>query len=109
MTQMNLSELKQQSASAMAALAESRGIAAISGMTTLVLIFAILQSETQNDGEISGEGVLEKMPDGYEFMRSAASIYMPGPDDIYVSPSQIRRFNLRTGDTVEGQIRPPKE
>jgi transcription termination factor Rho len=109
MTQMNLSELKQQSASALAALAESRGIAAISGLSKQELIFAILQAETANDGEISGEGVLEKMPDGYGFMRSAASSYMPGPDDIYVSPSQIRRFNLRTGDTVEGQIRPPKE
>jgi transcription termination factor Rho len=106
---MNLSELKQQSASALAALAESRGLTAISGMSKQELIFAILQAETQSDGEISGEGVLEKMPDGYGFMRSAASSYMPGPDDIYVSPSQIRRFNLRTGDTVEGQIRPPKE
>jgi transcription termination factor Rho len=109
MTQMNLSELKQQSASALAALAESRGLSAISGMSKQELIFAILQAQTESDGEISGEGVLEKMPDGYGFMRSAASSYMPGPDDIYVSPSQIRRFNLRTGDTVEGQIRPPKE
>src|SRR5262245_33682798 len=109
MTQMNLSELKQQSASALAAFAESKGISAISGMTKQELIFAILQAETQSDGEISGEGVFEKMSDGYGFMRSASSSYMSGPDDIYVSPSQIRRFNLRTGDTVEGQIRPPKE
>jgi len=109
MTQMSLSDLKKQTASALAALANEKGIQAIAGLSKPELIFAILQAETQSDGEIAGEGVLEKMPDGYGFMRSSASSYMPGPDDIYVSPSQIRRFNLRTGDTVEGLIRPPKE
>ena len=106
---MNLSELKTKSARNLAELATDRGIESIGGMTKQELIFAILQAETQNEGEIYGEGVLERMPDGYGFLRSSDSSYLPGPDDIYVSPSQIRRFNLRTGDTVEGQIRPPKE
>jgi transcription termination factor Rho len=73
------------------------------------LIFAILQGETQRNGGIFGEGVMEKLPDGYGFLRSPDSSYLPGPDDIYVSPSQIRRFNLQTGDTVSGQIRAPKD
>jgi transcription termination factor Rho len=73
------------------------------------VIFALLQKESEENGEISGEGVLEKLPDGYGFMRSPDSSYLAGPDDIYVSPSQIRRFGLNTGDSVAGQIRPPKE
>ena len=73
------------------------------------LIFAILQAQTEQNGLIYGEGVLEILPDGFGFLRAPDYNYLPGPDDIYVSPSQIRRFNLRTGDIVSGQIRPPKE
>ena len=73
------------------------------------LIFAILQAQTEQNGLIYGEGVLEILPDGFGFLRAPDYNYLPGPDDIYVSPSQIRRFNLRTGDVVSGQIRPPKE
>ena len=109
MAALNLNELKTRSAKSLAELASERGVDSTAGMTKQELIFAILQHETQNDGEIYGEGVLEKMPDGYGFLRSASASYLPGPDDIYVAPSQIRRINLRTGDTVEGQIRQPKE
>jgi len=73
------------------------------------LIFAILQAQAVKSGLIYGEGVLEILPDGFGFLRSPAYNYLPGPDDIYVSPSQIRRFNLKTGDTISGQIRPPKD
>ncbi len=106
---MNLSELKQESVTALAGLAAERGIEGRPGMAKQDLIFALLQAETRDNGEIYGDGVLEKLPDGYGFLRSPGSNYLSGPDDIYVSPSQIRRFNLRTGDTVSGQIRPPKE
>jgi transcription termination factor Rho len=106
---MNLSELKQKAATELAEMATGLGVDSIAGMGKHELVFSILQAETENDGEIFGDGVLEKMPDGYGFLRSPDSSYLPGPDDIYVSPSQIRRFNLRTGDTVSGQIRPPKE
>ncbi|TDI98154.1 MAG: transcription termination factor Rho [Deltaproteobacteria bacterium] len=106
---MNLSELKLESAATLAQLAAERGIEGQGGMAKQDLIFALLQAETRDNGEIYGDGVLEKLPDGYGFLRSSGSNYLPGPDDIYVSPSQIRRFNLRTGDTVSGQIRPPKE
>lgn len=80
-----------------------------SGMRKQDLIFKILQAQTEREGLIFGEGVLEILPDGYGFLRAPEYNYLPGPDDIYVSPSQIRRFNLRTGDTVSGQIRPPRE
>ncbi len=106
---MNLTELKKQSVTQLAEMARERGIESSAGFRKQDLIFEILQRETQNNGEIGGEGVLEKLPDGYGFLRSPDSSYLPGPDDIYVSPSQIRRFNLQTGDTVVGQIRPPKE
>jgi transcription termination factor Rho len=106
---MNLSELKQKSALELAELAAESGVDGIMGMGKQEIIFAVLQAETDHNGEVFGDGVLEKMPDGYGFLRSASSSYLPGPDDIYVSPSQIRRFNLRTGDTVSGEIRPPKE
>jgi transcription termination factor Rho len=106
---MNLSELKQKSAVELAELAARSGIDGITGMGKQEIIFAVLQAETDHNGEVFGDGVLEKMPDGYGFLRSADASYLPGPDDIYVSPSQIRRFNLRTGDTVSGEIRPPKE
>jgi transcription termination factor Rho len=81
----------------------------VSGMRKQELIFAILQAQTEKNGMIFGEGVLEILPDGFGFLRAPDYNYLPGPDDIYVSPSQIRRFNIRTGDTVSGQIRPPKE
>jgi transcription termination factor Rho len=106
---MNLSELKQKSVTILAELALERGIEGQAGMAKQDLIFELLQAETRDNGEIYGDGVLERLPDGYGFLRSPGSNYLPGPDDIYVSPSQIRRFNLRTGDTVSGQIRPPKE
>jgi transcription termination factor Rho len=80
-----------------------------SGMRKQELIFAILQAQTEKNGLIFGEGVLEILPDGFGFLRAPDYNYLPGPDDIYISPSQIRRFNLRTGDTVSGQIRPPKD
>ncbi|MDX1764597.1 MAG: transcription termination factor Rho, partial [bacterium] len=80
-----------------------------SGMRKQELIFAILEAQTEKSGFIFGEGVLETLPDGFGFLRAPDYNYLPGPDDIYVSPSQIRRFNLRTGDTISGQIRPPKE
>ena len=79
------------------------------GMRKQELIFALLQSCASQNGSIFGEGVLEILPDGFGFLRSPMYSYMPGPDDIYVSPSQIRRFGLRKGDVVSGQIRPPKE
>jgi transcription termination factor Rho len=106
---MNLTELKHKSITELAQLASDRGLDGFAGMRKHELIFSILQAETERDGEVHGEGVLEKMQDGYGFLRSHDSSYLPGPDDIYVSPSQIRRFGLQTGDTVSGQVRPPKE
>ena len=106
---MNLSELKRKTVSCLAEVAAERGLEGLGGMGKQELIFALLQAETHENGEIFGDGVLERLPDGYGFLRSPTSSYLPGPDDIYVSPSQIRRFNLRTGDTVSGQIRPPKD
>jgi transcription termination factor Rho len=106
---MNLTELKRQSVGELVQLATQAGIEGIGSMRKQDLIFAIIQARAANNGEIFSEGVLEKLPDGYGFLRSAASSYLPGPDDIYVSPSQIRRFALQTGDTVSGQIRTPKE
>jgi transcription termination factor Rho len=106
---MNLAELKKQSIKELSQTANECEVDGLAGMTKQDLIFAILQAEKRKNGEIYGEGVLERLPDGYGFLRSPDSSYLPGPDDIYVSPSQIRRFNLKTGDTVAGQIRPPKE
>jgi len=90
-------------------MARDLSIEGASSMRKQELIFAMLQSELEKNGEIYGEGALEILPDGFGFLRSTDYNYLPGPDDIYVSPSQIRRFNLRTGDTVSGQIRPPKD
>lgn len=106
---MHLKELKEKPISELAELARSLGVESASGMRRQELIFAILQAQTEAEGQIYGEGVLETLPDGFGFLRAADYNYLPGPDDIYVSPSQIRRFMLRTGDTVEGQIRPPKD
>lgn len=106
---MNLKELKEKKISELAALAKEFNIEGAAGMRRQDLIFALLQAQTDKNGMISSEGVLEILPDGFGFLRAPDYNYLPGPDDIYVSPSQIRRFNLKTGDTVSGQIRPPKE
>jgi transcription termination factor Rho len=106
---MNLKELKEQPINELIALANTLSVEGASGMRKQDLIFALLQTEIEKNGQIFGEGVLEILPDGFGFLRAPDYNYLPGPDDIYISPSQIRRFNLRTGDTVSGQIRPPKE
>jgi len=106
---LNLSELKLMGMAELMALAEEHGIENASSMRKQELIFAMLQACASRSGQIFGDGVLEILPDGYGFLRSPLSSYMPGPDDLYVSPSQIRRFYLRKGDVVSGQIRPPKE
>lgn len=106
---LNLSELKLKPASELMVLAEEYAIENPSNMRKQELIFALLQKCASQNGAIYGEGVLEILPDGFGFLRSPMYSYMPGPDDIYVSPSQIRRFGLRKGDVVTGQIRPPKE
>lgn len=106
---MNIIELKEKKINELNKLARQLNVEGASGMRKQDLIFAILQAQTEKNGLIYGEGVLETLPDGFGFLRSPDFNYLPGPDDIYVSPSQIRRFNLRTGDTIAGQIRPPKE
>ena len=106
---MNLQELKNKKISELNAIARDLNIEGASGLRKQDLIFAILNAQTEQNGSIYGEGVLETLQDGFGFLRAPDYNYLPGPDDIYVSPSQIRRFNLRTGDTVSGQIRPPKE
>lgn len=107
--EMYLKELKEVHINELINVAKVFNIENPAGLKRQELIFAILQSQTDKQGAIYGEGVLETLPDGFGFLRSEDFNYLPGPDDIYVSPSQIRRFNLRTGDTVFGQIRPPKE
>jgi transcription termination factor Rho len=106
---MNLKELKEKKITELAGLAKELGVEGAAGMRKQDLIFAILNATSEKNGAIFGEGVLEILPDGFGFLRAPDANYLPGPDDIYISPSQIRRFNLRTGDTVSGQIRPPKE
>jgi len=106
---MNLKELKGKRIGELITLANHLNIESASSMRKQELIFALLQAELDKNGQIYGEGVLEILPDGFGFLRAPDYNYLPGPDDIYISPSQIRRFNLRTGDTVSGQIRPPKE
>ena len=105
---MNLTELKRKKMTELVHMGAELGIEGTSGLRRQDLIFAILQ-HTAGKGEVYGDGVLETLPDGFGFLRSPDYNYLPGPDDIYVSPSQIRRFALRTGDTIEGQIRPPKD
>ncbi|HEX20000.1 MAG TPA: transcription termination factor Rho [Acidiferrobacteraceae bacterium] len=106
---MNLSELKQKPATELAVMATEMKLEGGGRMRKQDLIFAILKAQAKKGEDVIGEGVVEILQDGFGFLRSAASSYLAGPDDIYVSPSQIRRFNLRTGDTIKGKIRPPKD
>src|SRR5262250_321446 len=106
---LNLKALKEKKISDLALIGKNFNIEGASSMRKQDLIFAILQAQAEQSGLIYGEGVLETLPDGFGFLRAPDYNYLPGPDDIYVSPSQIRRFNLRTGDIISGHIRPPKE
>jgi transcription termination factor Rho len=106
---MNLTEMKRKSIKELAAVAHEYAIEGASAMRRQELIFALLNAQADKKGEIYAEGVIETLPDGFGFLRAPDYNYLPGPDDIYVSPSQIRRFSLRTGDTLSGAIRPPKE
>ena len=106
---MNIVELKAMRIEELAKMARSLKIEGAAGLPKQELIFMLLQAQIEREGQIFGEGTLEVLPDGFGFLRSPDCNYLPGPDDIYVSPSQIRRFNLKTGDTVSGQIRQPKE
>ena len=106
---MNLTELKQKPPSELIDLAQSMGIEGMARSRKQDVIFAVIKAHAHKGEDIFGDGVLEILQDGFGFLRSADSSYLAGPDDIYVSPSQIRRFNLRTGDTISGKIRPPKE
>lgn len=107
--EMNLVELKSKNIRELMTIAKALNIDGASAMRKQELIFALLQAQAEMSGLIYGEGVLEILPDGFGFLRSQNYNYLPGPDDIYVSPSQIRRFSLRTGDSISGQIRPPKD
>ena len=106
---MDLAEMKTKTISDLVQVAQDLSIVGISGLRKQELIFKILEAQTEKNGLIFAEGVLEILPEGYGFLRSPDYNYLPGPDDIYVSPSQIKRFDLHTGDTVSGQVRPPKE
>ncbi len=106
---MNLTELKNTPVSELVQLGESMGLENLARLHKKDIIFAILKAHAKSGEDIFGDGVLEILQDGFGFLRSADSSYLAGPDDIYVSPSQVRRFNLRTGDTISGKIRPPKE
>ena len=106
---MNLTELKHKTAGELVAIAESQGIENMSRARKQDIIFALLKAHAKNGEPIFGDGVLEILSDGFGFLRGADSSYLAGPDDVYVSPSQIRRFGLRTGDTISGKIRPPKD
>ena len=106
---MNLTELRGHSPAELSNLAESLGIENVNSMRKQDMIFSILKSHAKKGEDIYGTGVLEILQDGFGFLRSDVSSYLAGPDDIYVSPNQIRRFSLRTGDTIMGKIRPPKQ
>jgi transcription termination factor Rho len=106
---MDIAELKTKKIAELAKMAQEIGVSGVTGIKKSELIFRIIEKQTEKEGLIFAEGVLEVLPDGYGFLRSSDYNYLPGPDDIYVSPSQIKRFGMRTGDTVSGQIRPPKD
>jgi transcription termination factor Rho len=106
---LNLKALKEKKIGDLALIGKGFNIEGAANMRKQELIFAILQAQTEQNGHVYGEGVLETLPDGFGFLRAPDYNYLPGPDDIYVSPSQIRRFSLRTGDIISGHIRPPKE
>lgn len=106
---MNIAELKEMNISTLSQMAKELNVTGASSMRKQELIFEILKAQTEKEGLIFAEGVLEILPEGFGFLRAPDYNYLPGPDDIYVSPSQIRKFNLRTGDTISGQIRPPKD
>jgi transcription termination factor Rho len=106
---LNITDLKDKSIQQLTQIAKDLNVAGATGMRKQELIFQILKAQTEQSGFIFSEGVLEVLPDGFGFLRAPDYNYLPGPDDIYVSPSQIRKFDLQTGDTVSGQIRPPKE
>lgn len=106
---LDLAELKEKSISELTKIAKDMEVEGASGMRKQELIFKVLAAQTEKSGLIFSQGVLETLPDGFGFLRAPEYNYLPGPDDIYVSPSQIRKFDLRTGDTISGQIRPPKE
>jgi len=106
---MNLTELKNKPISELVALAGEMGLENLARARKQDIIFSILKAHAKSGEDIFGEGVLEILQDGFGFLRSADSSYLAGPDDIYVSPSQIRRFNLRTGDSISGKIRTPKD
>jgi len=106
---LNINQLKEMSIQHLTQVAKDLEVAGATGMRKQELIFQILKAQTELSGFIFSEGVLETLPDGFGFLRAPDYNYLPGPDDIYVSPSQIRKFDLHTGDTVSGQIRPPKD
>src|SRR3979409_229866 len=106
---MTISELKEKNITELTKIARTLELPGTSGLRKQDLIFKILQAQSEKEGHIFAEGVLEILPDGYGFLRSPDYNYLPGPDDIYVSPSQIRKFDLKTGDTISGQVRPPHE
>ncbi|MBD3307258.1 transcription termination factor Rho, partial [candidate division KSB3 bacterium] len=106
---LNIAELQRRNMTELAALSKEIGVGGVSGLRKQELIFKILQAQTERNGLIFSEGVLEILPDGFGFLRAPNYNYLPSPDDIYISPSQIRRFSIQTGDTVSGQVRPPKE
>ena len=106
---MTIAELKEKNITELTRIARTLDLPGASGLRKQDLIFKILQAQSEKEGHIFAEGVLEILPDGYGFLRSPDYNYLPGPDDIYVSPSQIRKFDLKTGDTISGQVRPPHE
>ena len=106
---MHLKDLKKKAPADLVQLAEELGVEGSSTLRKQDLMFAILKVQAENGDQIMGEGTIEVLPDGFGFLRSAQANYLAGPDDIYVSPNQVRKFGLRTGDTVEGEIRAPKD
>ena len=107
--QLNIAELQRRNMSELTNVGKDLGVIGVSGLRKQELIFKILQAQTERNGLIFSEGVLETLPDGFGFLRAPNYNYLPSPDDIYISPSQIRKFSIQTGDTVSGQVRPPKE